>query len=372
MLSELEKPGPVVKVFTAGDHFHGYEKPADATEMLEILLKRSGYTKPFEWECRIDKLKHCSPETRPIRVIGYKPYGVSIRVKPSFDSTIDYLATLFVPQGSGYSAADLYKQLHNNEKSVSRVIRQTEREEKKVTPVPVMPIPVMMAPVVPVPKVEKVEVPVQTAPEVRPDFINLQAIIKDHNKLGYVLCKVASVEKMNFFRTKVQFVEAVRHECKWDKENHTLSASTRALSELTKHEYLMEVLNERDKIIGYCLSEKGKEFLGKFKPAEVVYTKPAVLKQEPVFNLADMLVNLRDKLRELADVANKIAANNEQKNQLQSQIDVIDRDNEELSKVIHKNKDSYEVLTRLGQVVVPLPMHHSTKNGELSLQTEKV
>lgn len=345
-----------VNVFTAGDHFGGYEKPAEAQHILETLLNHAGYTK-HNWECRVDKQRHCSSISRPVRVIGYKSYGVVLRVKPDVNSTIDYQMTLLIPEGSGYSAKNLFDQLQANEKSISRLIRKEEKpiQKEKVVTTPSLEAlgsnileTVFPPKEAPEPKIESNGKP----EEFRPEFPNLRLIVKYDDKLKYILEKVQEVNNFNFCRTKAQFIEALRHECKLT--NHITKAVSRMLSEFVKHEYLMEVINDRDKLIGYTLTEKAKSFLsGRPKVAAAVISK----KEEPKLDIPMLLINIREKLQELADVANKINSNNMEKLEMLRKIEQIDKDNEELAKIISQNRESQEVFSKLGQFINPLQLH---------------
>ncbi len=352
---------PRVRVFTAGDHFGGAQEPAQTSELLELLLKRSGYTKGYEWECRVDKLRHCSAESRPVRMVGFKPYGVSVRVKPDVHATRDYEMTLLIPQGSGYSAKSLFTQLKANEKSISRTIRQ-EQKEKKEVPTTTMTT-VIERPHINGVSVTRLEIKEEEKKEVvepetfvkdeRPEFANLQGVVKSHDKLLYVLKKVKSVIDTNFCKNRVQFAQTLKHECHW-RGSH-LAAVSRVLTELVKSEYLMERVNERDKVIGYLLTDKGRGFLEKYKDAPPPPSAPPT-PPKPKINIPDMLIGLKDKLQELADVARRIAANNAERASLEQKIELLDKENEELSKVFNQNKEAQEVLVKLGQFINPLPL----------------
>lgn len=339
----LEKTGPSVKVFTAGDHFSGHEEPAKITDIVETLLKRSGYTKGYEWECRIDKLKHCSNSSRPIRIVAYKPYGVILRAKPSAHSTIDYQATLTIPQGSGLSAADVFTQLKANEKSASRFVRQRSQkvEMEPIAPSP-MPSEVLINPVI-------IEEPQEEPQEFRPEFPNLRGILRDSNKLKYVLGKLKGIIDLDFCHNKIQWAETLKHECKWDKEKHPIGAVTRVFTELVKFEYLREVIDDRNRVVGYEFASKGLSFIDR----PYVAPKPTEAKKD--YNISGLLVGLRGKLQELADVANRVSANNLRKQELQKQIEAVDAENAGLVKVLNQNEESYELLSRLGEFVTPLP-----------------
>jgi len=354
--------GPTVNVFIAGEHFSGMEKekPTESKELVETLLNRAGYTKNFEWECRVDKQKHCSSMSRPIRLVGFKNYGIIMRVKPYVHSNYDYQMTLYIPQGSGYSAKNLFDQLKANEKSVSRIIRQQEHKEKKTMEVannhvPPAPSP-FPKPVVAEPVVESDPEPVVT--EYRPDFKTLQGVLKHNDKLRYVLQKIQTVNGLNFCRNVIQFKETLKHECKWDKDGHTKNAVTRVLTELTKSDYLMETVNDREKLIGYSLTPRAIAFITRTKDDSPLPELPAPKKEEikVKVDILTTLVNMRDKLQELADVANKITSNNAEKAELLRKVAVLDSENEELSKVIGNNKECQEVLNKLERSICPLAM----------------
>lgn len=322
-----------VKVFTAGDD------PGEVEDLVSRLLTRAGYTK-YDWECRLDNLEPSSGELRPIRVIGFKSYGVILRVKPYASAISEFQMTLHIPQGSGYSAKNLFEQLRVNEKSVSRAVRKEEQERKQMETITPAPSPVEVVP-----------------EEYRPEFSTLQAIIKNRDKLKYVLEKVQKVVGFNFCRNKVQFTESFRHECKWDKEGHSKGAVGRVLTELVKSDYIMETVNDRDAIIGYTLTEKGNFFITNHKDDQPI-TPPAPVKKEveAKVDIPTVLIGLRVKLQELADVANKIVSNNAQKAEYRQKIEQIDKENEELSKILDPNRENVDLLNRLGQNILPLPL----------------
>lgn len=337
------KNGPIVKVFTAGDHFAGMENPTESKELVETLLNRAGYTKEYEWGCRIDKLKHCSHESRPVRVVGYKSYGVIMRVKPHVHATIDYQMTLHIPQGSGYSAKNLFEQLRANEKSISRFARQQQKEIKD-TPVENVVVPPAPSPF-PMPE------PAPVNQEHRPEFKTLQAVVKHVDKLRYILTKIRHINSLDFCKNKIQFNEILKHECKW--EGHSKNAVSRVLTELVKSDFLMETVNDRNKVIGYTITQRGFVFLQTHKDDKPLPVA-APRKEEIKIDISVTLINMRDKLQELSDVANKIAANNAEKAELLRKISLLDTENEELSKVMESNKECQEVLQKLEKLVTPL------------------
>jgi hypothetical protein len=338
-----------VRVFSAGEHMHA--DPEEAGELVALLLNRSGYTKDFEWECRIDKMKHCDSASRPIRVIGHKPYGIILRVKPHPHATTDQQMTLMIPSGSGYSASNLVNQLKNNEKSISRMWRQQEKKVNMTTTTEFQPK------LNGEPKPEQktsIQVPISIVPPpIELQFSNLKGVQKDNSKLKYILEAISRIEKAGFFNTREHFNDMFRHECKL--ETHPLKSISRCLCELTKSGYLQEVVNDRDKLIGFHLANKGFALL---KNEKIIEEKRIVVPKVNPTSAMMMatLMNLGEKIQEAANVAKKLAENENEKQRLKNEIERIDNENEELLKVVRQDRESHEVLLKLQEVISPLPI----------------
>ncbi len=359
-----------VHVFAAGTHSHavpGGQIPnsfgSESEELIQAMLEKAGYTKDLTWEVRIDKMLHCSTESRPIRIQGYKPYGVSMRVKPQPFSTADQLVTLLIPDGSGYSAKNLFEQLRAMEKSVSRQWRKELNKKTTVEQVVVVNEP----PVMSVPNIEKVlpdniDLPLVVA---RPTFKNLQGICKDHAKLKYALTAIYKLSKDDRISSKEQFLTAWRSECEFHKDNFPLRVCGRVIYELLRKDYIVELLSA-GRIVGYALAPSGKEFLGMElsqteKDEKVLRRK----KESPVAPLdyTRLLIDSREKAQELADAGAKLEQNQKRKDDLRLQmavlqrdIEAIDKEDEIIGKVLSQNKEAFDLLKRLLGYVTVLPI----------------
>lgn len=349
-----------VTVFAAGDHSHANSRANlpnsseyETGEIIKFLLTKAGYTKSLDWQARIDKMLHCSPESRIVRCTGYKPFGVAMRVKPQAHSTVDQLITLLIPEGSGYSAENLFTQLKNNEKSVSRNWRK-EMKDKVVEPlkisIPMAAIPAP-APVVTT-KVEEESEPEQEQDE-RPKFHNLKGVSKSTDKLRFVLEQINKIAETNkFVRNKEDFINTLRGACGWT--GFLFRICSRVMSELMDKGYVYEKIGDHHKIIGYALTPTGEAFIG--------------LKQEPVKampppNFEWLLVSSRDKIQDLADAAARLNNNLSMKQKLredianlQQQIVKLEEEDQQIAKVLEQNQDAYNLLERLLSLVKPLPM----------------
>jgi cell shape-determining protein MreC len=131
---------------------------------------------------------------------------------------------------------------------------------------------------------------------------------------------------------------------------------------------LTELEHHSGKLIGYTLTEKGKCFILRTNSSDTKCIQPIAPKKEEIkADVSELLIKWRDKLQELSDVANRIAANNVRKADLQAQINVINKENEELSKVLDHNKESQDVLNKLGKLITTLPLQ-GDKNMTNSLK----
>jgi len=347
---------PIVKVFSAGDHWHA--EPEEAGELVQLALERSGYTKELEWECRIDKMRKSDTNARPLRVITYKPFGVVLRVKPKTNGNYDQQMTLLIPEGSQYSAKNLFDQLKGIEKSISRQWRQQVREQNKQPggqevehiQMPLMP-PIEQ-------EIVSVEAPieelvVEEPEEKRPDFRTLKGICKNTEKLKYVLVRIHKINQLDVFHTKGDFTQALMNECGWDKEGHLPRICGRVVSEFVKFGYVGEIVNERGKIIGYNLTKEG---LALIDGVEIPLKPKAKSQEEPTaLDFVNLLAQNKEKTQELADVANRLATNHLKKEELKREVRKLDEEDVTLMKVISQNRETFVLLNKLVKEILPLP-----------------
>ena len=121
---------PSVTVKTGGTHQFG--SPGEAAEFLDAFLEKAGFVKEFRWEARLEKTAHCSWDSPPVRVVGYKHWVIYLRVKPSINATVDHFVSLLIPDGSGYAAETVYKQLKVLVKSFNRFVRTNGHRKKSL------------------------------------------------------------------------------------------------------------------------------------------------------------------------------------------------------------------------------------------------
>src|SRR5262252_3002593 len=339
-----------VEVYAAGDHFHS--DPKGASELIEMLLAKAGYTKDLTWQCRIDKMKHCDSISPPIRVIGYKDFGVYMRVKPGANDTKDHQMTLLIPDGSGYSAENLFNQLKGCCKSISRSWRQDLRTAKIEAAVVPPPEPVLVSgtaeePPAPAPMpsiplavreetVEDLDEGVDSQ-QAELDFSTLRGIVNKPDKLKFVLEKIRQIG--NRARTKLEFIRALQTECEWT--GHLPRTVSRVISELEKFEYIQEV-RSGVAITGYDLSPAGLALVEN-RPIHHQALPP---EPEEQVDHGLLLRQFTTRAQELADIGRRLEAIEDQRTELRKQLATLDDEYDRLAAII-KDKDFPPAIRRL-------------------------
>ena len=87
-----------------------------------------------------------------MRVVGYKHWVIYLRVKPTINATVDHFVSLLIPDGSGYAAEAVYRQLKGLVKSFNRFVRTNGHKKKVLEPamereaIPTVPSPAPAGP----------------------------------------------------------------------------------------------------------------------------------------------------------------------------------------------------------------------------------
>jgi len=263
---------PTVVVKTGGTHQFG--SPGEASEFLDLFLEKAGLTKDFRWEARLEKTAHCSWDSPPVRVVGYKHWVIYLRVKPSINATVDHFVSLLIPDGSGYPAESVYKQLKGLVKSFNRFVRTNGIRRKTLEPVmeneavPTAPSPALAPPDEAAhadgpPPVESLAdhvgangtAPPRAEAEPAPVFDSLAGVTRHPEKLRYVLTHIDRVSELGM-RDALSFKKTLRRECGWTQ--HPLRATSLILAWLVKHGYVAKILDDNEAVVNYALTPRGR------------------------------------------------------------------------------------------------------------------
>jgi DNA-binding MarR family transcriptional regulator len=279
--------GPTVVVEAPGEHGFDMPKLKNADLLIRYALIRAGYTRELLWRATIAKQLHCSPQTPPLRVVAYKPWGVVLKVKPYDHDTSHHVVNLAVPDGSGYRAESAFKQLQGIEKKVqpgwlnqARNIKTPTRppEEPKMNAPAVVAVPVPVAPVKPPtnghhtngvhkePHVNRLTVapeqPVKPPQQAyvlgkpdKPELNNLQRIDFDNKKFAWVAWATEETNKLGL-RIESQWKEEFRKIAEFMRFSR--NAVGQMFRSLVEEGLVIETATERGRIIGFTLTDKGR------------------------------------------------------------------------------------------------------------------
>jgi hypothetical protein len=369
---------PTVVVKTGGTHQFG--SPGEAAEFLDLFLEKAGFTKDFRWEARLEKTAHCSWDSPPVRVIGYKHWVIYLRVKPSINATVDHFVSLLIPDGSGYAAETVYRQLKGLIKSFNRFVRSNGHRKKSLEPVmDSEAIPTIDSPAPAAPFLEEApangaaaagdevlqplasfhETPLVNgeAPDVdsAPSFDSLAGVTRDPEKLRYVLTHIDRVSQLGV-RDALSFKKALRRECEWT--HHTLRATALILAGLVKHGYVTKVLDENEVVTNYALTPRGQSVVagGPRLDPTASPVRRAAPKPEPEIDHGALLIRFRERAQELADAGRRLETNRQKYRELQIQIKQLDDEYNEIAKLLVSNREASVLLTRLLEIQGSVPI----------------
>jgi hypothetical protein len=369
---------PTVVVKTGGTHQFG--SPGEASEFLDLFLEKAGLIKNFRWEARLEKTAHCSWDSPPVRVVGYKHWVIYLRVKPSINATVDHFVSLLIPDGSGYGAETVYKQLKSLVKSFNRFVRTNGVRRKTLEPaMDNEAIPTVPSPAPPAPDEEPRadgappaeahrdfaaavngeagppgEAPADTEPT--PSFDSLAGVTRHPEKLRHVLTHIDRVSQLGT-RDALSFKKTLRRECGWT--HHPLRAASLILAWLCKHGYVAKVF-ENEAVVNYRLTPRGELFIAggpRGEPGDAARPAPkAAPLAEPKIDYGELLIRFRDKAQELADAGRRLEANREKYRELQQQMKQLDDEYQEIAKLLLVNREATALVARLLEIQGSVPI----------------
>jgi len=363
---------PTVVVKTGGTHQFG--SPGEASEFLDLFLEKAGLIKEFRWEARLEKTAHCSWDSPPVRVVGYKHWVIYLRVKPSINATVDHFVSLLIPDGSGYAAEAVYKQLKGLVKSFNRFVRTNGVRRKTLEPVmeheaiSTVPSPAPPPPdadgsppdeavpryEAPVNGMAEALLPVEAEPS--PVFDSLAGVTRHPEKLRYVLTHIDRVSQLGT-RDALTFKKTLRRECGWT--NHPLRATSLILAWLVKNGYVAKEF-ENEVVVNYTLTPRGQLIVAGGPLGEAgdgarpAFKAPAP--PEPKIDFGELLIRFRDKAQELADAGRRLEANREKYRDLQGQMKQLDEEYNEIAKLLLVNREATALLARLLEIQGSVPV----------------
>jgi hypothetical protein len=390
---------PRVTIKAGGSH--SFDEPGEAASFLEQFLERAGYSKDLYWEARIERTGQTPWDSPPVRIIGFKHWVIYVRVKPTIDATVDHFMSLLIPDNSGYSAEEVYRQLKSNVKSFNRFVRthgarqkatepgmttdelptvqsnlstQTPVAEREQSPPPAAaaaaPVPASTPSPLPAPA------PAPSAPQ-RPvldaassglEFETLTGVTRHPEKLRYVLTFIDHVSKLEP-GSAMGFKKALRKAAGWS--NQPIRAVALVLAWLCKHDYVSKVCDDHDQVINYRLTPRGGALalagLGAASgpvPGSTGVPSGARTRDEPRpaaralpdLDPGTLLIRFREKAQELADAGRRLEANREKYREMQANLKQLDEEYNEIARILVANREASALLSRLLELQGSVPM----------------
>lgn len=370
-----------VEVFAAGSHHHAELPQAD--KLIELALTKANLTGDFLWKVRIDKMQHCDSYSPVIRILGYKDFGVIVRLKAEPNATVDHRLTVLVPNGCGWSAQYIHDNLKRVEKTISRNWRKEYRQQRQpVTTqgssrlgLAVLEKELVEAGVngdgssvvaiggtadaylIPNGQHDLAEDVIEVHSEVvikkehthpyrHLDDItwdNLRAVSIDERKLLFLLLIVDDVSKESC-RNKDHWLYFMVKYTGWTQFLPRIIS--RACNELAHQEYLIEVVGDRNKFLRYELSDKGRIIVDRerkrlgIKTIETKQAPAPVIEAPAPTDYGNILRRFSTKAQELADLADagaRLLAIDAEKEQHLQAIKVLDEESARIQNLLREN-----------------------------------
>src|SRR5205809_822184 len=76
----------------------GHLRREGAVPLVRLLLETAGCDGPALWRVRVEKKVACTATTRPVAVLGNKPWCCYLKIKPG-DNNTAHFCSLLMPDG---------------------------------------------------------------------------------------------------------------------------------------------------------------------------------------------------------------------------------------------------------------------------------
>ncbi|MBI1916477.1 MAG: hypothetical protein HYS12_17345 [Planctomycetes bacterium] len=256
-------PAEVV-IEAAGDHAFdlGHLRRQGGEELLLRLLHEAGLD-DRRWRLRVEKKVACGAETRPVTVVGFKPWCCYVKIKPG-DNNSGHYCSLLMPDGLRGEA--VYEALKGAEERIDRNWRNGPKEPMELARLAsVAPDDRgAEAPAAPGPDepAEDVAAPGGTGtsgpPVEEPGRGDLRSWGKEPEKIRLVLLATHEVEQAGPWPARDDFVSAVADRLGWkDVDRHAIG---RVFAVLVRGKYLCQA-RRGSRGAGYTLTDKGRQLI---------------------------------------------------------------------------------------------------------------
>ncbi len=330
---------PVV-IESAGDHRFdlNHLRQEGAGELVEHALRKAEFAGQ-QWRLQVQKKVTCNAETRPLAVVGFKPWCCYVKIKPG-DNDSAHFCTLLMPPG--FRGEDVFRALKAVEDKIDRNWRFVA--EKKGRPTNGAAA-TAAAPGLPAEVPEGASAPVDGQVPPGDERLDAAAWIKDPEKTRLTLLAVHEVSRRGPHPGQAEFAAAVAAEMGW--KGAGASALGDVFASLSRRGYVSKRLDGA-RHVGYELSAQGRELIRDLLPPATPAppTPPPV---ELAFDPAEMLQSLTTLAQEYSEATRKLRENRERRARLLAEVEALDAEARDLERRVN-DPEVQSLLRRLARI----------------------
>jgi hypothetical protein len=321
-----------VSIESAGDHAFDltHLRQEGGADLVALLLAEADITEG-SWRLRVEKKFACGAETRPVAVIGAKPWCCYLKIKPG-DNNSAHSCSLLMP--AGFRGDAVYEALKKVEGRIDRNW-SNGRGKAVVTPAPDRED----APRLPAPE-PAAEVVAPLAGEV-PAQSTLRKWTKDVDRTQFTLLAIHELQQSGERLERDAFVTRLADALGWTGQSrHQMGGVFTTLV----RQGLLENVYEGSKKLGYALTAKARKSLESLlttpppppPPAVVLPAPPPAPAGRPPLAPAATggLTGLEELATQLGAICQRISANRARRSELQREIERLDQEAAELGRLL--------------------------------------
>lgn len=308
---------------SAGDHGFdlGHLRREGGEELVGLLLREAGYD-GLRWRVRVEKKVPSGAETRPVAVVGHKPWCCYLKIKPG-DNDSGHYCSLLMPDG--LRGEVVYEALKGAEERIDRNWRNGLRQgppargrAEALSPPPPAAEPAFR----PGPAEEP-------AAEEGTGRTSLKDWGKDLDKVRLMLLAIYETNQAGPLPSQDDFVNALAGKLGWQGVNRYEVGGH--LGSLVRRGYIVGARRGK-RPVGYALTAEGKRLIADLLPAGEGGRGPA--SPAPGVDPVELMQNFAGLAQQFTETSQKLQANRARRAELMAEVERLDADARELTRLV--------------------------------------
>lgn len=334
-------PGEIIFV-AGGDHRFdlNHLRRQGGEDLVRLLLREAGH-EAHVWRVRVEKKFACGAGTRPVSVVGSKPWCCYVKVKPG-DNNSGHFCSLLMPDG--LNGESIYEAIKGAEERVNRSWHTGVGERPAINGAAPTVAPTPAAAVIRAPQAPPDEVANEAAPPEGDTEAEVMATddestaegpgvaktplrnwSRDEDKVRLTLLAVEEMAQAGPYASKTEFVTALAERLGWQGVNrHEMGG---VFTSLVRRGYLDPVY-QGSKDLGYVLTDLGRQQIRDLLPRSETGAGDSPRPPDPA---GDLLLDLAGIVREYSASAERLQAIRARRAELMAEIQRLDAEARELS-----------------------------------------